>query len=98
LLADALRQLLVDIKNLQFVLEIILVVCQNSITLNGETNIRRFIMNIDMKRLETSREYWDEIAPEGAEVYRGCGLFSKWVDGIEQVCDTAEGWIESPSP
>jgi len=55
-------------------------------------------MNIDMKRLETSREYWDEIAPEGAEVYRGCGLFSKWVDGIEQVCDTAEGWFESTSP
>jgi len=59
-------------------------------------------MNIDMKRLETSREYWDEIAPEGAEVYRGYGLFSKWVDGIEQVYDTAvdgaEDWFESPIP
>ena len=53
-------------------------------------------MNIDTKRLAKDRAYWDEVAPEGAEVLID-GVFVKWASRTE-LRFTGGTWGESLAP
>lgn len=57
-------------------------------------------MNVDIERLKTDPDYWDEVAPDGAEIAT-CGpsiLFHKWVGGMEYVACHGSPWAQSLLP